>query len=87
MAGSKPTGIIMYDANGLMNVQIMPDRPRPKYTGAPTPEQALDAMRDPRQCRRFARPFDKGTIQIDAIVGRALARTGLKRRHVEHRNE
>jgi hypothetical protein len=30
--GAKPTGIIMYDAHGLMNVQIMPDRPRPKYT-------------------------------------------------------
>jgi hypothetical protein len=43
--GAKPTGIIMYDAHGLMNVQIMPDRPRPKYTGTPTPEQALDAMR------------------------------------------
>jgi hypothetical protein len=43
--GAKPTGIIMYDAHGLMNVQIMPDRPRPKWTGAPTPEQALDAIR------------------------------------------
>lgn len=43
--GAKPTGIIMYDAHGLMNVQIMPDRPRPKYTGTPTAEQALDAMR------------------------------------------
>jgi hypothetical protein len=43
--GPKPTGIIMYDQHGLMNVQIMPDRPRPKWTGTPTPEQALDAMR------------------------------------------
>jgi len=43
--GASPTGIIMYDANGYMNVQITPDRPRPKYTGTPTPEQALDAMR------------------------------------------
>jgi hypothetical protein len=43
--GTKPTGIIMYDPHGLMNVQIMPDRPRPKWTGAPTPEQALDAIR------------------------------------------
>ena len=43
--GAKPTGIIMYDSHGLMNVQIMPDRPRPKYTGTPTAEQALDAMR------------------------------------------
>lgn len=43
--GAKPTGIIMYDQHGLMNVQIMPDRPRPKYTGTPTPAQALDAMR------------------------------------------
>lgn len=43
--GSKPTGIIMYDGHGLMNVQIMPDRPRPKYTGQPTPEQALESIR------------------------------------------
>jgi hypothetical protein len=43
--GSKPTGIIMYDQHGLMNAQIMPDRPRPKWTGAPTPEQALEAIR------------------------------------------
>jgi hypothetical protein len=43
--GSKPTGIIMYDQHGLMNAQIMPDRPRPKCTGAPTPEQALEAIR------------------------------------------
>jgi hypothetical protein len=43
--GAKPTGIIMYDQHGLMNVQIMPDRPRPKYTGTPNAEQALDAMR------------------------------------------
>src|SRR5262245_39510131 len=43
--GARPTGIIMYDQHGLMNVQIMPDRPRPKWTGAPTPEQALEAMR------------------------------------------
>jgi hypothetical protein len=43
--GTSPTGIIMYDPHGLMNVQIMPDRPRPKWTGAPTPEQALDAIR------------------------------------------
>jgi hypothetical protein len=43
--GAKPTGIIMYDQHGLMNAQIMPDRPRPKWTGAPTPEQALEAIR------------------------------------------
>jgi hypothetical protein len=43
--GARPTGIIMYDQHGLMNVQIMPDRPRPKWTGAPTPEQALEAIR------------------------------------------
>jgi hypothetical protein len=45
LRGSKPVGIIMYDANGWMNAQIMPDRPRPKYTGTPTPEQALEAIR------------------------------------------
>jgi hypothetical protein len=43
--GAKPTGIIMYDQHGWMNAQIMPDRPRPKWTGAPTPEQALEAIR------------------------------------------
>src|SRR5262245_19512781 len=43
--GPNPTGIIMYDAHGNMAVQIMPDRPRPKYTDPPTPEQALEAMR------------------------------------------
>src|SRR5215210_5544460 len=43
--GAKPTGIIMYDQHGLMNVQIMPDRPRPKWTGTPTPDQALESIR------------------------------------------
>jgi hypothetical protein len=43
--GAKPTGIIMYDPHGLMNLQITRDRPRPKLTGAPTPEQALEAIR------------------------------------------
>lgn len=43
--GAKPTGIIMYDAQGYMNVQITPDRPRPQFTGTPTPAQALEAMR------------------------------------------
>src|SRR3954468_22325561 len=43
--GARPTGIIMYDSHGLMNVQIMPDRPRPRWTGAPTGEQALEAIR------------------------------------------
>ena len=43
--GAKPTGLIMYDDKGYMGVQIVPDRPRPKWTGAPTPEQALEAMR------------------------------------------
>jgi hypothetical protein len=43
--GQHPTGIIMYDQHGLMNVQIMPDGPRPKWTGPPTPDQALEAIR------------------------------------------
>ena len=43
--GPKPTGLIIYDAHGNMAAQIMPDRPRPKWTGAPTPEQALEAIR------------------------------------------
>jgi hypothetical protein len=43
--GSKPTGIIMYDAHGNMAVQIQPDRPRPAYKGTPTAEQMADRMR------------------------------------------
>jgi hypothetical protein len=43
--GSKPTGLIIYDDQGYMSVQIVPDRPRPKWTGTPTPEQALEAIR------------------------------------------
>jgi hypothetical protein len=43
--GTKPTGLIYYDGNGYMAAQIMPDRPRPKWTGMPTPEQALEAVR------------------------------------------
>jgi hypothetical protein len=43
--GTKPTGLIYYDSTGHMAAQIMPDRPRPKWTGTPTPEQALDAFR------------------------------------------
>jgi hypothetical protein len=43
--GSKPTGIIFYDAYGNMAAQIQPDRPRPKWTGSPTAEQALEAIR------------------------------------------
>jgi hypothetical protein len=43
--GAKPTGVIMYDADGYMNVQIQPDRPRQAYSGTPTAEQALEAIR------------------------------------------
>ena len=43
--GTTPTGIIMYDAHGNMAVQIVPDRPRPTYTGTPTAEQAAERMR------------------------------------------
>lgn len=43
--GSKPTGLIIYDAHGYMAAQIMPDRPRPKWTGTPTPEQMVEAFR------------------------------------------
>ena len=55
--GAKPTGIIMYDQHGLMNAQIMPDRPRPKWTGAPTPEQALES--DPRLHRVLGHLHDR----------------------------
>lgn len=43
--GTKPTGLIVYDAHGYMAAQIMPDRPRPKWTGTPTPEQMAEAFR------------------------------------------
>ena len=43
--GSKPTGIIMYDAHGNMAAQIQPDRQRPVYTGTPTIEQMAERMR------------------------------------------
>ena len=43
--GSKPTGIIIYDAHGNMAVQIQPDRQRPTYTGTPTLEQMAERMR------------------------------------------
>ncbi len=43
--GEKPTGLIIYDASGNMAAQIQPDRPRKRWTGPPTPEIALEAMR------------------------------------------
>jgi hypothetical protein len=43
--GARPSGVIFYDAHGNMAAQIMPDRARPKWTGTPTPEQALEAFR------------------------------------------
>jgi hypothetical protein len=43
--GPTPTGLIIYDVHGNMAAQIQPDRPRPKWTGTPTPDQALDAIR------------------------------------------
>ena len=43
--GSKPTGIIMYDAHGNMAAQIQPDRQRPTYTGTPSLEQMAERMR------------------------------------------
>jgi hypothetical protein len=43
--GPRPTGMIYYDAKGNMAVQIMPDRPRPKFASAsPTPDEAKAAM-------------------------------------------
>jgi hypothetical protein len=59
--GEKPTGVIYYDLNGNMAAQIMPDRPRPKWTGTPTPEQALDAFRG------YTAYF--GTYTIDEVAG------------------
>jgi hypothetical protein len=42
--GDHPVGLIYYDAFGNMAAQIMPDRPRPTWTGVPTPEQANEAL-------------------------------------------
>ncbi len=43
--GAHPTGLIYYDGTGHMAVQIMPDRPRPKYVGPqPTPDEAKAAL-------------------------------------------
>jgi len=43
--GAHPTGLIYYDGTGHMAVQIMPDRPRPKYAGSePTPDEAKAAI-------------------------------------------
>jgi hypothetical protein len=43
--GERATGMILYDATGHMTVQIMPDRPRKKWSGAqPTAEEALDTV-------------------------------------------
>src|SRR5580693_905526 len=39
------TGLMYYDSLGNMAAQVMPNRPRPKYTGAqPTPEEAKEAL-------------------------------------------
>jgi hypothetical protein len=43
--GVKPTGLIMYDGLGFMSVQVVPDRPRPKWTGVATPAVAFEALR------------------------------------------
>jgi Lipocalin-like domain len=44
--GQRPIGVIYYDAAGNMAAQIMPDRPRSKWSAgeSPTPEQAKDAI-------------------------------------------
>jgi len=43
--GPNPLGLIQYDANGYMAVQIMPDRVRPKFAAAePTPDEAKAAI-------------------------------------------
>jgi hypothetical protein len=42
--GPRPTGYIVYDAGGIMTVQIMPTT-RPKYAGTqPTPNEAKAAL-------------------------------------------
>ena len=51
--GPKPIGLLYYDRTGHMAVQILPDRPRRRFTGPqagvftgpqPTPDEALDAL-------------------------------------------
>ena len=42
--GTKPTGVIIYDAIGNMAAQIQPDRPRKQWRTL-TPELAFEAMR------------------------------------------
>ena len=42
--GTKPTGVIIYDAAGNMAAQIQPDRPRQQWRTL-TPELAFEAMR------------------------------------------
>jgi len=43
--GAHPTGLIYYDGSGQMAVQIMPERPRPKYASSePTPDEARAAV-------------------------------------------
>ncbi len=43
--GAQPTGRIYYDAAGNMAAQIVPDRPRSKWSGAqPTPDEARETV-------------------------------------------
>jgi hypothetical protein len=43
--GAHPTGMLLDDSTGYMAVQIMPDRPRKKWSGAqPTLEEARDTV-------------------------------------------
>ena len=44
-SGVHPTGRIYYDAGGNMAAQILPDRPRPRWSGTqPTPEEARETI-------------------------------------------
>ena len=51
------------------------------------PHECGDSMRDSGQRGRLARTLDERPIQIHAVIQRALARAGMERRHVEHRNQ
>jgi hypothetical protein len=61
--GDRPIGLIHYDAAGNMAVQIMPDRPRPKWKAGepPTPDEAKEAMTG------YAAYF--GTYTVDEKAG------------------
>jgi hypothetical protein len=60
LRGESPIGIINYDANGYMAVQIAPDRARKRFGYSPTADEALEAIRG------YTAYF--GTYSVDAAA-------------------